>query len=318
VKNEPTPGIKPPERITLPQGAAVAGATKTKPSLSVVITTYNAVDTVEVCLESLRCQATAERFEIILVDSSTDGTADLVNQKYPEVRLVRSQCRLYCGSARNRGIALAQADVIAFMDADCYVEPSWIDAVMAAHRSDYLALGGTIENGTRGSLVAWAYYFCEFNLWLPAKARREISEMAGCCLSIKRAAFDKYGPFVENTYSSDTAFQWKLTEDGHRVLCCPSIRVFHMTPLGFWSYVHHVAEHRCQYAQVRVRERRMGMLARLGSVVLTPILPLLLLGAITLRVLHSPSHVGRLIACSPVLMAGLCARAWGEAQGFLR
>jgi glycosyltransferase involved in cell wall biosynthesis len=102
------------------------------PDLSIIIASYNARRTIEMCLDSLRLQKGSRTFETILVDSSTDGTADLVRQSYPEVRLLISTSRLFCGSARNAGLKVARAPIIAFLDADCFVEPGWVDAVLAA------------------------------------------------------------------------------------------------------------------------------------------------------------------------------------------
>ena len=177
-----------------------------EPELSVVITSFNAVATIADCLGSLRAQETGRQFEVVLVDSSTDGTADLVRARHPEVRLIESRRRLHCGEARNRALEVVRAGVIAFLDADCLVDPDWVDAVLETHRSAELLVGGAVDNACPSNLVGWAYYFCEYNLWLPSRRRRRIPEMAGCCLSIKRAAYDLYGPFVEGTYSSDTAF----------------------------------------------------------------------------------------------------------------
>jgi GT2 family glycosyltransferase len=286
------------------------------PDLSIVITSWNARPTIEGCLDSLRLQATRSPFEIILVDSSTDGTAELVRQNYPEVRLVSSPSRLYCGEARNMAIPAARAGIIAFLDADCTVESGWVDAILAAHRDPGLLVAGTVENGTPESLVAWAYYFCEFNLWLPGKGERDVAEGAGCCLSFKKKAWEAYGPFLTGTYSSDTAFHWKARAEGHRVRNVPAIRVFHRVLHGFRDFLRHVAHHRCCYARVKVREFRLGPTARLARCLFAPILPLLLLATIAARVAASGRFHREFLACLPLFYAGLCARAWGEFRGF--
>ena len=68
--------------------------TRVDPQLSVIIASYNARDTVAACLDSLRCQETSIPFEVLLVDSSTDGTAEVVRHHYAEVRLITSPQRL--------------------------------------------------------------------------------------------------------------------------------------------------------------------------------------------------------------------------------
>jgi glycosyltransferase involved in cell wall biosynthesis len=137
-----------------------------RPDVSVVVASFNERDAIERCLASLERQETSRSFEVIVIDSSIDGT-DAVARRFPFVRVFHFPERKYCGDARNEGLALARADVIAFLDADCFVENDWIEAIFRAHQSPYLAVGGVIENGAPESLLAWAYYFCEFNLWLP-------------------------------------------------------------------------------------------------------------------------------------------------------
>jgi O-antigen biosynthesis protein len=215
------PSFSPSPRDRFPMRDAPA-----PPDVSVVITAFNERNAIEKCLTSLSRQATSHSFEVILIDSSTDGTDDAARQ-FPFVRVHHFDERRYCGDARNEGVALAGADTIAFLDADCFVESDWIEQIVRAHQSPYLAVGGVIENGTPESLVAWAYYFCEFNLWLPRQDEAPLPQMAGCALSIKRRAFDRYGPFLTGTYCSDSVFHWRMANEGQQVLSVPAIRVFH-------------------------------------------------------------------------------------------
>ena len=287
------------------------------PELSIVIASYDARWSIEMCIDSLRLQKTSRTFETILVDSSTDGTGDLVRQRYPEVKLITSASRLFPGDARNLGLKVAQAKIIAFLDTDCFVEPGWVDAIIEAHRTPHLLVSSVILNGTPDRPVAWAYYFCEFSHWLPGGAIREIREAAGCCLSFKREAYEAYGPFLEGTYSSDTAFHRRAWRDGHKVYLDPAIRIFHRTEYNVREYLSHVAYHRRCYARVQVRETRMGLAGRLGHLLLTPALPFLLLAAIGARVAQRRCFIGEFLDCLPLVFAGLCARAWGEFLGFL-
>ena len=291
--------------------------TETCPDLSVIITTYNARNIIGDCLDSLRRQRTSHRFEIVLVDSSDDDTAEILRARYPEVRLIHSPHRLYCGDARNLGMAEARAGLIAFLDADCHVGENWIEAVLNAHRSECLLVGGIIDNNPRDSIMSWAYYFCEFSLWLPARRSRRIKEIAGCCLSFKRSAYDRYGPFVEGTYCSDTAFQWRLQKDGHDVYSDPAIRVYHHSPSGLGFFLSHTYEHRKAFARVKCREKRLSAVRRIMEIALLPITPLLLMGATLLRLYRCREYLPRFVLTMPVLILGYCARCCGELAGYL-
>lgn len=287
------------------------------PALSVIITSYNARATIGACLESLRAQTTSRDVEILLVDSSADGTAAFVREAYPEVVVLGSPDRLYAGSARNVAIPRSRAPLIAFLDADCTVDAGWVDTVCAAHDGPGLLLGGSVDNAPTRSLVAWAYYFCEFNLWLPAARGRAMSEAAGCCLSMKREAYDRYGPFLEATYSSDTAFQWRARRDGQRVQYIPSIRIIHQSPTGLRHFLRHTAEHRRGYARVKCRDRSLSASGRRREMALLTVTPILLMGATLVRLRVCPRYLPQFLAASPLVFLGYAARSWGEFTGYL-
>jgi glycosyltransferase involved in cell wall biosynthesis len=285
------------------------------PELSVIVVAYNERHTIGHCLASLERQQTRRPFEVILIDSSSDGT-DTVARQFSFVRVQHFAVRKYPGDARNAGMDLAHANIIAFLDADCFVENDWIEAVVRAHQSPHLAVGSAIINGSPESLVAWAYYFCEFNLWLPCRETREIAEMAGCGLSIKRHAFDKYGPFISDTYCSDTAFQWRLAKDGHNVLFIPSIRVTHTARYGVGGLLRHILAHRRGFAGVAVREKQFHAPKRLAAALAMAFLPFFLVPVIACRVARSERLLRHFLLALPIVLLGVLARTWGEFLGF--
>lgn len=288
-----------------------------KADLSVIIASYNSENTIEDCISSIERQKTSKKIEIILVDSSTDNTVDLVQNNFPAVKVHHFNQRKYCGDARNFGISIAGADIIAFMDSDCTVDDDWGGEVLAAHEADYLIIGGIIENRDPKSLLGWAYYFCEFNLWLPARNKREVSEIAGCVLSMKRRAFELYGPFLEGTYCSDTALCWKLSSGKHKALFTPSIKVYHSAAYNLRSFLSHIYYHRRDFSRVMLKENKISGLQRTALAFLTPLLPPAMFFIIFFRVLRSGSFIPEFIRSSPMVFLGLIARAFGEFKGLL-
>lgn len=85
---------------------------------SVVIPAYNAAPFIRASVSSVLAQTNAPDFEVIVVDDgSTDGTAEIVAERFPMVRLIRKK-NGGPASARNLGVQLAQSDIILFHDAD--------------------------------------------------------------------------------------------------------------------------------------------------------------------------------------------------------
>jgi GT2 family glycosyltransferase len=287
--------------------------------VSVIVVAYRANDTIHECLRSLLAQTSSAPFEVIVVESSADGTAEALRGAYPKVQVLKSDRRRYPGEGRNIGIGVARGQILAFLDADCTVERDWISTVARAHAgSDRLVVGGIIDNGARDRLVSWAYYFCEFNLWLPSARPRLIPEIAGCCLSMKRSAFDRYGPFLTGTYCADTAFLRDMHRDGHLVQFIPAVRVYHrVVSCGLGHFLAHIFHHRKAYAQVTARQLRFSRPKRALWAASEVLLPPLLLLLIASRVARSGYSWKWFLAASPLVLTGIVARCAGELMGYL-
>jgi glycosyltransferase involved in cell wall biosynthesis len=290
----------------------------TRPAVSVIIPAYNAAATIERCLRSLEVQTAAREGEVIVVDSSSDGTADIVSRGFPWVRLFTFPARKFPGDARNRGIAQARADLLAFTDADCIADRRWLETILVAHRDRPEPLiGGAIENGNPESRVGWAAYLLELSQWVPSRPRGRMPEIPTGCLSLKRWAFERYGPFVEGTYSSDTAFQWRLVRDGHEPLFDPAIRVAHVNIGRLGELVRRKLRHGRDFARLRARAEEFSAGRRIAFAALAPGLPALLWSRIARRVAGDPYLRARLARATPLLLLGLCAWSAGEALGYL-
>lgn len=104
----------------------------------------NAAETVAVQLEALAGQEWAHEWELIVVDNgSTDDTLEIVESfrpRFPSLRVVDASDRPGAAHARNAGVIAAQAEAIAFCDADDEVAPGWLAAMGdALMLSDFVA-----------------------------------------------------------------------------------------------------------------------------------------------------------------------------------
>jgi cellulose synthase/poly-beta-1,6-N-acetylglucosamine synthase-like glycosyltransferase len=96
-----------------------------KPYISVIVPVRDGASTIADCLDSiLATDYPPEDREVLVVDNgSSDGTAALIRAR--PVRYLREP-RPGVSHARNRGIAESHAEILAFVDADCLVEPQWL------------------------------------------------------------------------------------------------------------------------------------------------------------------------------------------------
>lgn len=97
--------------------------------ISIIIPVYNAEKTLEKCLNSIM-DSKYENYEIILIDDgSTDNSASIISNyanKNNRIKLV-SQPNFGPSEARNRGLKLAEGDIISFVDSDDYVRDDYLE-----------------------------------------------------------------------------------------------------------------------------------------------------------------------------------------------
>lgn len=85
--------------------------------ISVVIPTWNRIETLPRALDSVYGQTVPAHEVIVIDDGSTDSTREYVEKHYPEVTLI-SQPNAGVSSARNTGIKASGGDWLALLDSD--------------------------------------------------------------------------------------------------------------------------------------------------------------------------------------------------------
>jgi glycosyltransferase involved in cell wall biosynthesis len=290
--------------------------TVSKTKVSVILPSYNSKRTIERCLQALQKQSRQD-FEVIVIDSSRDGTAEVVAEKYPEVRLYRFEERKFPGDARNFGISKANGDILAFTDADCIPNQNWISEIVRAHQDPYPTIGGAVDNANPESYVGWAAYFCEFSQWMPHSEERRMIEIPTCCLALKRWAYDCYGPFLEGMYCSDTAFHWRMGREGLYPLFISSIKISHINIDRFGRFLRKEVMHGSHFARVRVREKSLTKLRRTMFALLFLFLPYLLYYRTARRILKNRVYMKEFLISTPLVFLGLVAWSFGEFLGYL-
>jgi GT2 family glycosyltransferase len=287
------------------------------PDLSVIIASYNSGNLLKECLDSLQNQRTEKTFEIVVVDSSPNGLTVGIGEKFPEVKWYQFPERKFCGDARNFGLSVAKAEIIAFIDADCRAAPNWVGQILRAHQFPPLAIGGAIANGNPDSIIGWAAYLCEFSQWMPGGLSGMIADIAGANMSYKRETFEKHGLFLEGTYSSDTEFHWRLERSGHFLRFVPSILVFHHNIDQFKRFLKHEFEHGRSFARVRMKNQDFSKWRSLFYGTFFFLIPWWLLLKVGVRNLKNRIHLFYFLKTWPLLMLGLMSWSLGECVGYL-
>jgi GT2 family glycosyltransferase len=205
---------------------------------AVVIPALRAFSTLPAVLDALQPQIQGRDREVIVVESSGTDAGRALAETRGWVRLVALAGPTLPGRARNIGVSVAQADRLAFLDADAVPEPGWLDELEAALTPEVDAVAGAVLNGTPESAVGTAGFLLEFADWLPS-ARRSLLHAATCNLIVRRAAFDEQGGFIEDSFAGeDTIFTFQLGKRG-RLAFAPQARVRHLNRTSIREYLRH-------------------------------------------------------------------------------
>ena len=199
------------------------------PMISVIIPHLNEPDELRRCLASLVAQRTTDiPCEIIVVDNGsaqppTGVCADFDGVKL-EVELVPGP-----GPARNRGAAVAQGEILAFIDCDCIAGSRWIEYIVSffARNPDVDFVGGDIriQPAQPERLTAIEAYESVFSY----RNDRYVTEYAFSAtgnMAVRAKVFAAVGPFGGIGTMEDTDWGMKASAEGYRIAYLDEAKVY--------------------------------------------------------------------------------------------
>jgi len=132
------------------------------PLISIVVPNFNGKHLLKECLDSIK-NLHYDNYEVIVVDnSSTDGSGEMVMKQYPWAKLLVTE-KIRIGQACNRGMRLAEGDVIVTMlNNDMTVDRHWLDHLIVPFRKKKVGIvGGKIHKYgsnlilSAGAMIDW-------------------------------------------------------------------------------------------------------------------------------------------------------------------
>lgn len=133
------------------------------PAVSIVLVSFNTRDLTRECLASLfeEMRQSGVDGQVIVVDNaSNDGSADMIGNEFPNVRLVRSELNLGFGNANNRGFPLCSAPYVVLLNTDAFLHRSSLKCALAhMEMRPSAGLGGALLIGRDGTLQPSARCF---------------------------------------------------------------------------------------------------------------------------------------------------------------
>ena len=242
------------------QGSTVTQAppetgTTDAPLISVIIVNWNTRDLLARALEAVAGSAAALPHEVIVVDNgSTDGSLELLRDRYPAARVIANPHNLGFAAANNQGLAIARGRAYLLLNSDAAPEPAAIPALWAALADRpragvvgprLLNADGTTQSSRRrfptpamllvestpvGRLRPARRLVRAFHMDdVPDAAPQAVDWLMGACLLVRREAVAAAGPLDDRffMYAEEVEWQWRIRRAGWEVWYWPAARVLH-------------------------------------------------------------------------------------------
>ena len=217
-----------------------------KPSVTVIVLNWNGKDLTIECLESLK-QVNYSNFNILVVDNgSTDGSVELLKEKFPEVSILVLEKNLGYAAGNNRGfdsLKPDQPEFVIFLNNDTIVDENFIEPLvkqLLTHKKASQTVPKIYyENDPK---LIW-YAGGIVNLWTgsiyhlgirqydgPAYSKTHKTKYAtGCCFCMRYEEFKEFGGFDETfpMYSEDVDLSLWIRAAGKQVWFVPDSKIWH-------------------------------------------------------------------------------------------
>ena len=207
--------------------------------ISIILVTYNRAPELVRLLDSLRADLARSDVELIVVDDgSTDDTLVQINatmQALGDRGRVHRQANMGPGTARNRGIAAAQGDILVFLDTDCVVQPEWLDALTAPFVDDAVgAVGGPDRSHPGDPFLARVIDYLMTSFITTGGVRGSAVKRAGTYhprsfnMAARRDAAADAGGFPTVWYGEDILFSRRIQQAGSRCELALGAWLYHL------------------------------------------------------------------------------------------
>lgn len=220
--------------------------TDTPPAISILIVAYNSRAFIADCIASVIAHTAPGTYEILLVDNGTDGTAELVSERFPAVRIIPSEGNIGFGRGNNLLSRHARGEYLLLLNPDTRLVDPAIDVLLAFARSQPAAAWGGLTQTPGGelhgnflaipTLAGILREIVGIGGALDHRARleqidrpRRVDVLSGGFMMITRTAWDALGGFDPSflLYSEEVDLFARLKAQGGEVWQCPDSRIIH-------------------------------------------------------------------------------------------
>ena len=212
------------------------------PPVTLVILNYNGIRYIKNCLDSVLA-TDYPNFKITVIDNaSTDGSAEFIEENYPEIKLMKFQKNYGFAKAYNLALKSINSKYMALLNNDIEVEPDWLEKLVLHMEKDEKAAAANPKmlfiqdrkriNAAGGCCdiygVGWNRGNGEIDRGQYDKVE-EVFYANGAAMLIREKAWKEVGPFDERyfLYGEDLDWCWRARLKGYKILYVPEAKIYH-------------------------------------------------------------------------------------------
>jgi len=225
--------------------------------LSIIIVSFKVRDLLKQCLSSVFAQNFDFNFEIIVVDNnSQDGSAEMVKQKFPQVKLIASAKNLGFAAGNNLGLKEASGKYFLLLNPDTEFTDNSLNKLLAKSENNpeigilgckLLNPDGSLQPSARRfpRLIDHLLMMLKLHHLFPLKKylavnfdyqkEAEADQIMGAFMLIKRSVLDKIGFLDEKYYIwfEEVDYCLKAKKAGFKVVYSPESSIIHYGEQSF-------------------------------------------------------------------------------------
>ncbi|NLB71257.1 MAG: glycosyltransferase [Chloroflexi bacterium] len=224
--------------------------------LSICILALNSRDYLRNCLDSIEEFPPEGEYEVLVADNgSDDGTVEMLEQEYPQVRLFRFERNLGFSIPNNQMLHQAKGEFLLALNPDTKLIEDCFNPQLKYLRGNtdvgisipkVLNADGSFQRQSRrgearpvevigyftglGKLFSHSRALNGYLMsWLPEDEIAEVKAVSGSCMFIRRETWEQVGGFDENffAYQEDSDYCLRAREKGWKVMYVPLSRIIH-------------------------------------------------------------------------------------------
>jgi len=217
------------------------------PYVSIIIPARNAEKTIKKCLDSV-LNLDYKNYEVIVIDDgSEDRTPEILENYKDKIKIIKNIKALGPSQSRNMAVKEAKGEYLAFTDADCFVDKSWLTELISGFKESKIVSVGGIQEIPKdetefGRKVSEFFkkigFISDYMHIAKRKESVEVNHNPSCNVMYRKDIFLEENGFLENLWpGEDVELDYRLRKKGYKIIFNPKAIVYHYRPSNLKSFL---------------------------------------------------------------------------------